>query len=132
MHLRKNFFTLSDVEDSILSSENIEQIWTSIKTDEENILLGCFYRSQTCKDIGSISRSLERASTLVKNRSYSGILICGDFNLPLMNWVENGLPITNTDQAIYSSFSEAFIDTGLFQHVTFPTFIKSDGTSSNI
>ena len=37
-----------------------------------------------------------------------------------------------TDQEIYSSFSEAFIDTGLFKHVTFPTFIKSNGTSSNI
>ena len=68
-------FTLSDAEDNILFTEKIQQVCDSKNINEENILLGCFYRSQTWKDIGSISRSLVRASMLVKNRSYSGIFI---------------------------------------------------------
>ena len=49
-----------------------------------------------------------------------------------MNWDENGLPYTNTNQEIYTSFSDAFNESGFYQHTSLSTFTKSDGTSTNI
>ena len=113
----KNNLKLSEINDGILSSEKIEQIWVSIKVQDENVLAGCIYRPQTSKDIESISRSLLRASQLVKNRTYSGIIICGDFNFPLMNWDENGLPYKkNKPRNLTNSMSLASTNILLCRH----------------
>lgn len=77
--------------------------------------------------------SIRKARALLDNKIVSGVIICGDFNLPNIKWDEN--LIRNTDTHRLDSVEAEMLkkqDESLFtQHVNFPTFLKSDGSVVN-
>ena len=101
---------------------SIEQIWCSMKYGCETILLGCIHRPPKCTKIGELTRSLKGAKEFIDNKSYSGILLCGDFNIPLINWDSFGFPHTNTGSLFENNFVVCLLDCAFFQHVYFATF----------
>ena len=61
--------------------------------------------------------SFNREKELIGNKSFSGILFCGDYNFPLINWDSFGLPHTKTDSLIENNFVECMLDCAFFQHL---------------
>ncbi|RNA21384.1 RNA-directed DNA polymerase from mobile element jockey-like, partial [Brachionus plicatilis] len=70
----------------------------------------------------------------VKEVTISGILVCGDFNLPNIRWDENYVGFTSVadTQAPESKLIEKLKDCFFVQNVSLPTFVTSNGTSNNV
>ena len=81
--------------------------------------------------LDELTRSFNRAKELIDNNSYSGVLLCGDFNFHLINWDSFGLPHTKTDSLSENNFVECLLDCAFFQHVDFATFIKANQIETN-
>ncbi|XP_004207315.2 uncharacterized protein LOC101240603 [Hydra vulgaris] len=80
--------------------------------------------------IENIEASIIKANELL-SKIYSGLLICGDFNLPGINWDSSSIPtISNTD-TLSSNFIDILAESFLIQFVTKPTFQLDEITSNN-
>ena len=84
-----NKITSAEVVDNELNNKK-EQIWCTIKVENKSLLVGCIYRANMHDDINEANSSIIRAKQLVDSHSHSGLLICGDFNLPTINWNNEG------------------------------------------
>ncbi|XP_004210086.2 uncharacterized protein LOC101236549 [Hydra vulgaris] len=90
----------------IVLLDSPEQIWCEISYGSEHILLGCIYRRHMLDPLENIETSIIKANELL-SIIYSGLLICGDFNLPGINWDFSSIPtISNTDTFSSSQSTE--------------------------
>ena len=113
--------------DPILLNEAVEQIWCRIKLPSETVLVGCIYIKPKSNEnvYKSVAESLIKAIDLKTARKVSTLLVCGDFNMPELEY-ENQLPNQRESISSDSILIESIIDLGLYQHVDWPTFSRSN------
>ncbi|XP_065679099.1 uncharacterized protein LOC101234374 [Hydra vulgaris] len=114
----------------IVLLDSPEQIWCEISYGSEHILLGCIYRPHTLVPLENIEASIIKANELL-SKIYSGLLICGDFNLPGINWDLSSIPTVSNTDILSSNFIDILAESFLIQFVTKPTFQLDEITSNN-
>ena len=127
----------SEVADQSLLSTDCEQVWVSIKLeDDEPLLVGCVYRPPRSNedelsnsDI-AIARSLDAAARLLRCKLFSSVVVMGDFNLPDVEWSENGSPVLANVSSPSLTISDAISSTSFVQLVNCNTFFNSGQSSS--
>jgi len=61
----------------------------------------------------------------IKNKDkgdFKDLLIMGDFNFPMINWLNGSIISIRNDNGIEHKFYETLSDTYIYQHVNVPTF----------
>ena len=81
--------------------------------------------------IEDVNYTISKAKDLVTLK-YSGLLICGDFNLPAIKWCHEGAIEIEESNHIANSFIDNLSDSYLTQFVTQPTFQLDEYTANNI
>jgi len=104
------------------ASDYIEHVWVKIKMrGSDTLLVGCIYHSPSKLISDSISSLCDLLGQL---GGYSHLLICGDFNLKDITWLDY----------CGNTYIEPFLDMidnlFLFQHVTEPTRYRSSDPPS--
>jgi len=120
----------NEVSDAVLL-DSPEQIWCEISYGSEHILLGCIYRPHMLDPLERIEASITKANELLSN-VYSGLLICGDFNLPGIHWDSSSIPTASNTDTLSSDFIDILADSFLTQFVIWPTFQLDEITANNI
>ena len=80
--------------------------------------------------IDSVNTSITKAKQLTTYK-YSGLLVCGDFNLPGIAWSFDGASLNQPDH-ISTLFVNNLADSFLTQFVTEQTFQLDENTCNNI
>ena len=126
----ENTLKSSQVSDDILLQPN-EQVWCEISHGSEKILLGCLYRPHMHDRIDPVNVSITQAKLLATTK-YTGLLICGDFNLPAITWSYDGaINLNESDDISNSFFDDNLNDAFLTQFFTKPTFQIDEYTANN-
>jgi hypothetical protein len=95
-----------------------EHCWCEINLGEkEKLLVGCIYRSPNSE--ASNNAAMLKDLQKICNKSYSHIMICGDFNYPGINWETE--QCSNQESR---TFLEGTRDSYLHQHVKEPTHCR--------
>ena len=113
-------------EISFAGTFTVEQLWISIRLKgTDRLMAGCVYRSPS----GNPDRSMDELAHLLYSvlaASPSHLLICGDFNVPQIDWGSSFCSASD------SHFSHKFLNVVhnclLFQHVTQPTRFREGET----
>ncbi|MEM7398077.1 MAG: endonuclease/exonuclease/phosphatase family protein [Pseudomonadota bacterium] len=100
--------------------DDVEGLWIEL-TKPKKILVGCFYRPHVSL-VDQMHRMIDSFKHKLSN--YEEVVICGDFNLPGIDWSDLTAS-TSLDQNIFLS---EFLVNGLKQHILFPTFPRSGNT----
>ena len=115
----------SVVANDVLQSDNVEQIWCSILTGKERILVGCVYRPPrlvACSD-DALLISIKTAKNLVELKAFDSFLLAGDFNLGEISWTSDGVGSTSkSESSLEDRFLELIDDCFLSQCISEPTF----------
>ena len=119
--------TLSHAACSKFDNEDFDcSTWITIKlSDNKTLLVGVVYRSPNSNDENNdrLISILRKAASI----RCDFLMLCGDYNLPRINWNTNHCFDTDT------SYSQAFLttveDLSLFQHATNPTRIRGEQQS---
>ena len=106
--------TLSSVACLQYGRNGIELLWIQLINGGKPILFGVFYRPPNSPD----SYLLELQYSLSSLPSNCSIFICGDFNLPSIDWET---PLVNNSDKHSSLFLSMMDDFSLEQCVSFPT-----------
>ena len=100
--------------------------WSIVKTsNSKTLLVGVVYRSPNSPD--SNNQNLLSMLRIATTANFSQVLICGDFNLPQIDW--NSRRSLAAEASFTSRFIEEVEDMSLFQHVTTPTRYRNDQNS---
>ena len=110
---------------------NIEHIWVIIERGKDKYLLGCIYRPPDLIDLAEIETIFNQVKKYILNKSFTDVLIMGDFNLPEIRWTNGLVSMINKESPASIKFCEIINESYLFQHVTFPTFQMSHGIAEN-
>ena len=89
----------------------------------DKLLIGCIYRSPNSDEVNNVKLKTN-LQTICEEQSFTHLLICGDFNLPEIDW-ENEISPTNPNCVSYR-FMEAIRVCFLTQHVTKATHKRGD------
>ena len=121
--------SIQAAEISFTQLSSIEQLWINIRLKGSDMLTaGCIYRSPSRNAHQSMDELVHLLYTVLA-ASPSHLLICGDFNIPYIDWINNYC------YASESHFSHRFLDIVhdclLFQHVTQPTRFR-EGETANV
>ncbi|MEM7106524.1 MAG: reverse transcriptase family protein [Bacteroidota bacterium] len=105
---------------SLGSIQGIEGLWIEL-SQPRKVLLGCFYRPHV-----SLVTQMTDILTCIREKlaQYDEIVICGDFNLPGINWADLTASVEHKQHEILRDL----LLLGLKQHVIFPTFPRSGNT----
>lgn len=104
-----------------------ESVWCSIKLNKgDNLLLGTIYRSPNSSQENN--ESLNQLMTQMARKSFTHILITGDFNYKEIDWQDLTTSVAIEHEA--SVFLECIRDSGLTQHVKQPTRFRQNQRSS--
>ena len=88
--------------------------WSMVKLmDNKTLLLGVVYRSPNSNEENN--QNLLRQLRLAASIKYDFLMICGDFNLPLIDWSSGQM--RDSHGSITSLFLETMEELNLFQHV---------------
>ena len=100
--------------------------WSVIKLkDNKSLLLGAVYRSpNSSADNNQLLLEMIRWAATVKHEY---LMICGDFNLPLINWSSH--QSADSESSLSSCFLEMVEDLDLFQHVQNSTRFRGSQNS---
>ena len=113
-------------EFSIARTHAIEQLWIRIRLKGGDLLTaGCIYRSPSGNAHQSVDE-LEQLLCSVMAESPSHLLICGDFNVPQIDWVSSFCHAPDSHHA--HKFLDLIHNNLLFQHVTQPTRFREGET----
>ena len=101
-----------------------ECCWVEVDLkDKDKLLIGCVYRSPNSDTVNN-AKLLSGLKRICELKKYSHLLVCGDFNIPDIDWVEELTPQSTTN--IGYMFMECIRDCYLTQHVKFPTHRRGD------
>jgi hypothetical protein len=106
-----------------------------IEVGREKILCGCCYRTgdsdlNYCKNIID---SIDSAQKLIDNKSFTGLLIGGDFNFPTIKWNEDNTGFnTSVKYEPANLFLDCLHENFLFQNVNKNTFQNNVDETTNI
>ena len=82
-------------------------------------------------DVTVINNSIREAKRLVDTSFYSGVLFCGDFNFPSLDWNAEGAIIHESAESNAQKFVDTIDDLFLSQFVIEPTFQLDNKTCIN-
>ena len=109
---------------------SIEQLWIKIKLrGSDSLVAGCLYRSPS----GDTSRSMDEIDHLfhtVHADNPSHLLICGDLNVPQIDWTSHFSPAPESHVA--HKLLASIQDCLLYQHVTQPTRYREGNNPSTL
>ena len=92
--------------------------WSLVKLmDGKRLLLGAVYRSPNSSDENN--QNLLKTLRLAASVPHDFLMICGDFNLPSIDWRTN--QVQDGQNSFTATFLETVEDMNLFQHVRRPT-----------
>ena len=113
---------------SIVNPLATEHLWLQIKLrGADNLLIGCVYKSPSVDPHQSVDKLVQLLQEVHRVHP-SHLLICGDFNLPQIDWSASFCPASESH---YSHiFLAAVHDSLLFQHVTQITRYREGGIPS--
>jgi hypothetical protein len=102
------------------ANQDWEMVWCSVSTPSDEIVVGCVYRAPTnLLREGSHTNFMEAFRQALKAAANKKIIVCGDFNLPTINWLN---PTFNPDGLTPGDgFLKTLDDFYLSQHVQKPT-----------
>lgn len=107
-----------------------ENVWVEIRLQEgDKLLMGCLYRSPN-SDEANNAKMLTHLKINCERKDYTHMVVCGDFNLPDINWVEGTTPDNVTNKGYL--FMECIRDCFLTQHVKKYTHRRKDQTPTTI
>ena len=95
-----------------------DTLWLKLKCDgSPDSILGVVYRKgdASLEHNNNLLQMIDRALSLCNGR----LLLCGDFNLPRVDWANNF--VNDTENSISQLFLDRFNDLYLCQHVSEPT-----------
>ena len=99
--------------------------WSMVKlVNNKVLLLGMVYRSPNSSEENN--RNLLEQLRLATSVKHDFLMICGDFNLPLINWSSGQM--RDSQGSFTSSFLETVEDLNLFQHVDSSTRFRGAHT----
>ena len=101
-----------------------ESVWVEIKLKgKDKLLLGCVYRSPNSPTENN-SKLISGLESVCAQKEYTHLVLCGDFNLPDINWKQEE---TRTSEShIASRFLESIRNCFLTQHVQEPTHFRGE------
>ena len=106
------------------SSDFDESIWVGVKLrNKDSLVIGCVYRSPN-SDMRNTVELMTNLTNICERNQFTHVLICGDFNLPDIDWVHELSP-PNPNSTSYL-FVECLPDCFLTQHVMQPTHKRGD------
>ena len=130
----RNELEAHEVSDTELNNEQIEIIWIALNVSK--ILIGCIYRpnNESCRQERNkkdklLIKALSRAVCLVENNEYDGLCIVGDFNMPKLEWNQNGVFGHVGEGTFEEELIDLILDKNVAQHVHFPTYINEKNNS---
>ena len=130
----RNELEAHEVSDTELNNEQIEIIWIALNVSK--ILIGCIYRpnNESCRQERNkkdklLIKALSRAVCLVENNEYDGLCIVGDFNMPKLEWNQNGVFGNIGEGTFEEDLIDLILDKNVAQHVHFPTYINEKNNS---
>ena len=100
--------------------------WVTVKlSNNKTLLVGVVYRSpnSSAENNDKLLAMLREAATV----RVDYLTICGDFNVPRINWNTN--QCLDTDGSFSQAFLEVIEETNMFQHATGPTRFRGDQRS---
>jgi hypothetical protein len=101
-----------------------ENIWCEINlAGSDRLLIGCIYRSPN-SDMINNAKLVSCLRKVCSEKKYTHLLLCGDFNIPEINWIDETTPANTTHLAF--TFMECLRDCFLYQHVRQPTHFRGD------
>ena len=101
-----------------------ESVWVEIKLKgKDKLLVGCVYRSPNSSTDNN-SRLISSIETISSLNEYSHLLICGDFNLPEIDWEGERTSVSMNHVA--SRFLEGVKNSYLSQHILKPTHFRGN------
>ena len=96
-----------------------ESIWCEISLKGlDRLLVGNIYRNPN-SDATNNANFISSLRKVNENSNFTHVMICGDFNYPEINWIEETTPASPTNPA--TVFMECLRDCFLYQHVKLPT-----------
>ena len=105
-----------------------ESCWCEVSLEGvDHLLIGCIYRSPN-SDIHNNAKLNTSLRKVCESAIASHILICGDFNYPEIEWIDETTPANPHHPA--TLFMECLRDCFLFQHVKIPTHHRQDQTAN--
>ena len=109
-----------------MKTEFQEALFVEINLNEQDkLLVGCIYRSESgTEENNNNLRAMVREAA---SKSYSHILMMGDFNYPDINWKNWTTKSENTENQEFK-FIECIRDNFLSQHVQEPTRVRGNDT----
>ena len=121
--------TVATVFTTIIS----EQVWVQLTLANEKLLIGCIYRppNATHQITNDIIKNIKLACKLIKKKTYDGLILTGDFNLPNIQWSDSMPYTTNTTDEHSKKFIGLLTCEALIQNIHFPTFTKASGEPTN-
>ena len=121
-----------------ITNKHTEQVWLTIDTGFELIIVGCIYRppladQKKLQQIDKeINKNIKAAKRSINKKKHGGLLLAGDFNFPYVKWLDDGSPQTlGSDTSAGAVFIDLLDDEALTQNVHFPTFKQADDTLKN-
>ena len=110
----------------VMKTEFQEAIFVELNlNDKDKLLVGCIYRSESGTEENN--RNLSAMIREATSKSYSHILMMGDFNYPDINWKNWMTKSENTENQDFR-FIECIRDNFLSQHVQEPTRVRGNDT----
>ena len=105
-----------------------ESCWVEVKLkDKDKLLIGCVYRSPN-GDIVNNAKLMSSLKSICARKEFTHVLICGDFNIPDIDWVEDMAP--QNVNSLGFQFMECVRDCFLTQHVKEPTHRRAEQTAN--
>ena len=126
-----NWITSAEVVDNELMNKK-ELVRCTIKIGNRMLLLGCIYRPNMHDDINEINTTISKAKKIIQSKTNYGLLICGDFDLPMIEWNTEGGTTKDSPDYNAQDFIDTLDDCFLTQFVVEPTFQTDDSSSKNI
>ena len=100
--------------------------WSCVKmSNNKSLLIGVVYRSPNSPDLNN--QNLLSILKKATSANYSQVVICGDFNLPRIDWTSRRS--LDSEASFTSKFVEEVNEMNLFQHVRSSTRFRNNQNS---
>lgn len=111
-----------------------EQVWCCVEINSERILAGCIYRPPKGGECDqAILDSIRKSNDFLDRKNFTGMLICGDFNCPKINWHSGDFTSCDLNSDSFEwKLIDIFDDYFNVQHVQDYTFQTTDGRPSSL
>ena len=105
------------------NERGVEQIWCGINKDDDKVLVGCIYKPTDSdpRFLRELLESIKKAKKKVDLGEFKSLIVCGDFNLPKVNWPETGCCVNykRKEEEDFLNGCDDYFMTQVISHSTF-------------